>query len=165
MITIYLKRIGWFIGLVLLQALILNNVHIAGYATPFLYIYLIIKLPSSTSRNELLLWGFSIGLCIDVFSNTPGMNAAAGTFLAFLRPLFLRLFSPRDGSDDIIPSVKTIGMFSFVKYIVTCVLFHHAFLFLIESFSLFDAVNLLIRIGTSVVFTVLCIMSLEGFKK
>ena len=39
MIITYIHRIGWFIGLVLLQVLILNNVHIAGYATPFLYIW------------------------------------------------------------------------------------------------------------------------------
>ena len=42
MIINYLHKIGWFVGLVLLQVLILNNVHIAGYATPFLYIYLIL---------------------------------------------------------------------------------------------------------------------------
>lgn len=165
MIAIYLKRVGWFFGLILLQVLVLNNVHIAGYATPFLYIYLLLKLPSSTSRNELLLWGFSMGLVIDIFSNTPGMNAAAGVFIAFLRPLFLRLFSPRDSSDEIIPSIKTIGVFSFTKYVVTCVLFHHVFLLLVESFSLFDINNLLIRIGSSVVLTVLCIMGIEGFKK
>ena len=35
MIITYIHRIGWFIGLVLLQVLILNSVHIAGYATPF----------------------------------------------------------------------------------------------------------------------------------
>ena len=44
MIITYIHRIGWFIGLVLLQVLILNSVHIAGYATPFLYIYFILKL-------------------------------------------------------------------------------------------------------------------------
>ena len=43
MIITYIHRIGWFIGLVLLQVLILNSVHIAGYATPFLYIYFILK--------------------------------------------------------------------------------------------------------------------------
>ena len=30
MIINYLHKIGWFVGLVLLQVLILNNVHIAG---------------------------------------------------------------------------------------------------------------------------------------
>ena len=67
MIITYIHRIGWFIGLVLLQVLILNNVHIAGYATPFLYIYFILKFASGTSRNELMLWAFFFGLTIDIF--------------------------------------------------------------------------------------------------
>ena len=68
MIITYIHRIGWFVGLVLLQVLILNNVHIAGYATPFLYIYFILKFASGTSRNELMLWAFFFGLTIDIFS-------------------------------------------------------------------------------------------------
>lgn len=75
MIITYIHRIGWFVGLVLLQVLILNNVHIAGYATPFLYIYFILKFASGTSRNELMLWAFFFGLTIDIFADTPGMNA------------------------------------------------------------------------------------------
>jgi hypothetical protein len=56
MIINYIYRILWFVGLVLLQVLILNNIHLAGYATRFLYTYFFLKLPSSVSRNELLLW-------------------------------------------------------------------------------------------------------------
>lgn len=41
MIINYIHRVGWFVGLILLQVLILNNVHIAGVATPFLYVYFI----------------------------------------------------------------------------------------------------------------------------
>ena len=65
MIITYIHRIGWFVGLVLLQVLVLNNVHIAGYATPFLYIYFILKFSSGTSRNELMLWAFFFGLTGD----------------------------------------------------------------------------------------------------
>ncbi len=165
MIITYLKRIEWFVALALLQVLVLNNMHIAGYATPFLYIYLIIKMSSGVSRNELMLWGFSLGLTVDIFSNTPGMNAAAATFVAFLRPSVLRLFSPRDSSDEIVPAIKTLGVSSFIKYVVTCVLFHHTALLLIESFSFLDINTLLIEIGLSTLLTVLCIMAIEGFKK
>jgi hypothetical protein len=59
MMTSYIHRMGWFVGLVLLQVLILNNVHIAGYATPFLYVYFILKFASGTSRNDAL--GFLSG--------------------------------------------------------------------------------------------------------
>ena len=110
MIINYIHRIGWFVGLILLQVLILNNVHIAGVATPFLYVYFILKFNSGTSRNELMVWGFCMGLAIDIFSNTPGMNAAATVLLAFLRPLFLRLFTPRDTLDSIVPSLKSMGI-------------------------------------------------------
>ena len=110
MIITYIHRIGWFIGLVLLQVLILNNVHIAGYATPFLYIYFILKFASGTSRNELMLWAFFFGLTIDIFADTPGMNAAATVLLAFLRPSLLRLFTPRDNLDSIIPSFKSMDI-------------------------------------------------------
>lgn len=76
--------------LVLLQVLVLNYVHIGQYATPLFYIYFILKFHTDTGRKELMLWSFAIGLCIDIFSNTPGMNAAAAVLLAFCRPLLLR---------------------------------------------------------------------------
>lgn len=91
---IYLHKIGWFVGLVLLQVLILNNVHIAGYATPFLYIYLILKFNSEISRNTLMVWAFFLGLTVDIFSDTPGMNAAATVWLAFLRPTLCACLFP-----------------------------------------------------------------------
>ena len=40
----WLNKIGWAIGLILLQVLILNNIHIGEFATPFLYVYFVLKL-------------------------------------------------------------------------------------------------------------------------
>ena len=156
----YLHKIGWFVGLVLLQVLILNNVHIAGYATPFLYIYLILKFESETPRNALMLWAFFLGLTVDIFSDTPGMNAAATVALAFLRPTFLRLFVPRDTLENIVPSVKSMGIVPFLKYLI-----HHAILLTIEFFSFAHIGTLLLRIVASALLTVTCIMAIEGVKK
>jgi hypothetical protein len=55
MLQNYLYKLGWLVGLVLFQVLVLNHVHIIGYATPFLYIFLILKFESSVSRNALML--------------------------------------------------------------------------------------------------------------
>ena len=165
MIITYIHRIGWFIGLVLLQVLILNNVHIAGYATPFLYIYFILKFASGTSRNELMLWAFFFGLTIDVFADTPGMNAAATVLLAFLRPTFLRLFVPRDTLDTLVPAVRTMGISPFLKYLVASVLVHHGMLLTLEFFSFVHIGALLLRIVTSTLLTVACIMAVEGIRK
>ena len=165
MIINYLHKIGWFICLVLLQVLILNNVHIAGYATPFLYIYLILKFESDVSRNTLMLWAFFLGLTVDVFSDTPGMNAAATVLLAFLRPIFLRLFVPRDTLDTLIPAVRTMGIFPFLKYLVICVLVHLGMLLTLEFFSFAHIGTLLLRVVTSTLLTVTCIMAVEGIRK
>lgn len=165
MVTNYIHKFFWFSGLALLQVLILNNVHIGGYATPFLYIYFILKFESSVSRNELMLWGFLLGFVIDVFSNTPGMNTAAAVLLAFVRPLFLRLFAPRDGLENASPSFKSMGNSPFIKYLIACVFIHHMALLTIEFFSFTSASTLLLRMVFSTLLTVTCIMAVEGVKK
>ena len=161
----YVYKAGWFVGLVLLQVLVLNNIHIAGCATPFLYIYLILKFETGTSRNALLLWAFCLGLAVDIFSDTLGMNAAAVVLLAFLRPLFLRLFLPRDVQDSLVPSLQTMGTASFFKYAVACVLVHHSMLFALEFFSLAHIGLLLLRMVTSMALTLACVMAVEGIVK
>ncbi len=165
MAYVYIRRLAWFIGLVLLQVLVLNHVHVAGYATPFLYIYFILKLDTGVARNELMLWGFFLGLSVDIFSCTPGMNAAATVLLAFARPSVFRLFSSRDTFDDVEPGFMSIGIGSFIKYVVAGVLLHHTALLMIESFSFFDLPVLLLKIITSSLLTVLCILGIEGIRK
>ena len=165
MIINYLHKIGWFIGLVLLQVLILNNVHIAGYATPFLYIYLILKFESDVPRNALMLWAFFLGLAVDIFSDTPGMNAAATVLLAFLRPSLLRLFTPRDNPDSLIPSFKTMGISPFLKYTTASVFVHSLALLSIEFFSFTSIWLLLLRVLLCTILTVTCIIAIEGIKK
>lgn len=99
------------------------------------------------------------------FSDTPGMNAAATVLLAFLRPIFLRLFVPRDTLDTLIPAARTMGIFPFLKYLVVCVLVHHGMLLTLEFFSFAHIGTLLLRVVTSTLLTVTCIMAVEGIRK
>lgn len=164
MIIKYIHRILWLAGLVLLQVLVLNNVNIGGYATPFLYVYLMIKLDSETSRNSLLLWGFALGLLVDIFSDTPGINTSATVFLAFMRPSLLKLFVPRDVIENIIPSFKTIGITPFLKYLSISVVIHTALLLTVEYFSFVHLAELLLKIIFSSILTISCIMAMEGIR-
>ena len=112
-----------------------------------------------------MLWAFFLGLAIDVFSDTPGMNAAATVFLAFLRPVLLRLFTPRDTVESFVPAVRTMGISPFLKYLSFSVLVHHAVLLSIEFFSFAHLGTLLLRILSSSVLTVACVMAVEGIRK
>jgi rod shape-determining protein MreD len=91
----WLRYFFLFIVVVFLQVTIGNNIHLLGVAIPFLYIYFIIRLPLSLSVNWTFTLAFILGLVIDIFSNTPGMNALACTVVAFLRKPILNLYTPR----------------------------------------------------------------------
>ena len=165
MLITFLRRFGWFVLLVLVQALILNNISFFGYATPFLYVYLILVFDANMSRNSLLLWGFALGLAVDICSNTPGVNAAATTLLAFMRPMLLRLFTPRDSAEDFSPSILSMGINPFIRYLTFCLLFHQTALVLLLTFSLVQPHVIVLKIVSSIFLTGLCILGVEQIRK
>lgn len=157
-----LHRMEWFLGLVLLQVLVLNQMHIGGYATPFFYIYFILKFNSRVGRNELMLWAFTLGLTVDVFGNTPGMNAAVATCLAFFRNSMMQLVTLRDLDEGFRPGIKSLGFSSFFRYSLLSSALFCSLLLLIDTFSFFDLTVLVIKIVTSTLSTMLCIFCAES---
>ncbi|RRD58885.1 rod shape-determining protein MreD [Tannerella forsythia] len=152
-----------FIVFVALQVLVLNHIHLFHLVTPFLYLYIILKIPLSLTRAQVLWVAFLTGLTIDIFSNTLGMHAAACTLIGLIRNPLLRAMLDRDIVEDASPSYTSIGAVSFMKYTFGTVLIHHLTLFLIESVSLFDPLYLSLRIVSSVVLTSFCIFIVETF--
>ena len=156
-----LTRVAWFIGLVLVQVLLFNNISLFGLATPFVYVYFLLVLDRDIDHNMLMLIAFFLGLVIDIFSNTPGVNAGASVLIAFIRPGILRLFSPRGEYENFEPGIYTLGGGAFVRYAIILVLLHHATLFLLETFSLVNVGYLLLRILCSALLTMMLVMAIE----
>ena len=154
-------RIAWFIGLVLVQALLLNNICLFGLATPFIYIYFLLAMDRDVDHNALMIMAFLLGLAVDVFSNTLGVNAGASVLAAFMRPVLLRLFSPRDEYENFEPGIYTLGTWAFVRYATMVTLLHHTALFLLEDFSFLHLGYLSLRILCSTTLTVLLVMTIE----
>lgn len=142
--------------------LVLNHISFLGYATPFLYIYFIIKIPLGTNRSALLLWAFLLGFTVDIFCNTPGLNAAATVLLAFSRISIQRLFFEREDFEHFVPSLKNLGA-PFMKYAIMSTLIHHAALISLSCFSYLNPLVILLRILSSVILTSVLIYAIEGF--
>lgn len=155
------SRIAWFVALVLVQVLLLNNICLFGLATPFIYIYFLLVVDKDIDRNTLMLIAFFLGLSVDVFSNTPGVNAGASVLIAFMRPVLLRLFSPRDEYENFEPGIYTLGPWAFVRYAFVTALLHHTVLFLLEAFSFVNLGYLSLRILCSALLTVALVMTIE----
>lgn len=156
-----LNRIVWFIGLALVQVLFLNNICLFGLSTPFVYIYFLLTLDKDVDHNALMTMAFFLGLTIDIFSNTPGVNAGASVLIAFMRPVVLELFSPRGEYENFEPGIYTLGFWAFVRYVVVLVLIHHTALFLLETFSFANIEYLLLRILCSALLTVMLVIAIE----
>lgn len=156
-----LNRIAWFIGLSLVQILFLNSICLFGLSTPFVYIYFLLTLDKDTDHNSLMIMAFLLGLTIDIFSNTPGVNAGASVLIAFMRPRLVDLFSPRGEYENFEPGIYTLGIWAFVRYAVVMTLIHHTALFLLEAFSFANIEYLSLRILCSALLTTMLVMTIE----
>ncbi len=163
MIIRYLNYGVWLLVLVFLQVLILNNILLFEYATPFLYIYLLFFMDSSlVSKNQLMIWAFVLGLLVDIGANTLGMHTAATVFLAFTRPTLLKVFSqPNEDAEAIRPTIKNMTSGGYFKYILFGTLIHHTLLISIEYFKVTSLFTLSLRILFSTLLTTICIFAVE----
>ena len=164
MIRIYLRNILGFFTIILLQVLILDNIQMGGYLNPYFYIIFIILLPFEIPNWLLLCLSFLLGFSVDLFNGTPGMNAAASVFMAFMRPFTLKNFSPRDGYESgTFPRIHYYGIEWFTKYALFLVLSHHFFLFFIEAFRFSDILFTLARIILNTLLTTTIIVLSQFF--
>lgn len=150
-----------FIGLVLLQVLVINHVRLGGYVHPYIYLLFVMMLPIYMPGWQLLVLGFSTGLTIDLFTGTPGLHAGATTFLAFCRPAIIRLISGTQKFESIHePNLNQLDGVWFLRYTIACVFVHHFSLFFLESFSFHLFGQIMLRIVLSVPISVFLIMIL-----
>ena len=167
MTAAWVDKIKWFVILVLIQGVIIGQIQVSRYAVPLLYVVFILKLPSDTGHKKLLFYSFLIGLCVDIFGNTPGLNATASLWLAMARPLLLRWQTSRDASESFIPGIKSMRTAPYFRYVLPSVLLHSLILNTVDAFSLVKASEILFASLADTAVTVALIMIIEfvGRKK
>ncbi|MFS8617745.1 MAG: rod shape-determining protein MreD [Solitalea sp.] len=159
MIRLFILNIVRFFVLVLFQVLFLKNFSLYNLAIPWFYILFILLLPLQISNFLLFVLSFLLGLSVDMFSNSPGMHAAACTVLAFCRILLLRTITPRDGYEMAVePGIKDMGLRWFLIYSSVLVLVHHLILFNLEVFRLSEFLISSVKAISSAVFTIFLII-------
>ena len=109
-----------------------------------------------------MLWSFMLGLAVDIFGNTPGMNAAAATCLAFSRSSLLRLATLRSEDEGFVPGIKSLGVSSFSRYSLLASALFCTVLLLIDTFSFFHFGRLILKIIASTISTLIFIFCAES---
>ena len=164
-----LMNIIRFIVLVAVQVLLVNHIRLGGYVHPYIYLILVMLLPINIQGWKLLLWGFSIGMVIDLFMGTLGMHAGATTLMAFCRPAIIRIVSGSQKLETFKePNINQLGFPWFLRYTLCMVLVHNFTYFMLEGFSFHLVGQALLRILISVpvsTFLILVILYLFSREK
>lgn len=151
-----------FVLLVLIQVFLLKNTGYYNLATPHLYILFILLLPFETPNFVLFLLAFILGLTIDVFYDTLGLNAAACTVLALVRILFISVTVQKQGFDnEPEPRLGLMGFRWFMFYTTILTFFHHLVLISFEVFRFSGLPYILLRVFLSSAFTIFLILVAE----
>ena len=86
--------------MVAVQVMLLKQMGQAVSSTYFnvlLYPLFILFLPLQMAAPYLVLLGFAIGMCVDIFYASPGVHASAGAFSGFARTIIVGAFAPKGG--------------------------------------------------------------------
>jgi len=149
-----------FLFLLLVQTLILNNVYLFGYINPNIYILFVFLFPLKKERSNFLLISFLFGLCIDIFSNSGGINTAATVAIAYLRMPLLKLILNTQDIDYKLFKLNQESLPKIITFIGTLTLIHHFILFGLAYFSFNELSTVLYKtFTTSIVTILLCTLS------
>lgn len=152
-----------FVLLVITQSVIFNHIALFSVALAFVFIYFILRLPVTLDGSRVTALSFLIGLAVDIFSDTPGMNSLACTCIGGSRRTVLRLYVSRD--EDIngpLPSMRSMGPGVYAKYVLTMSLMFSLLIFFIESLSFFNPGLLITRVVASTLLTSVLILAIDS---
>lgn len=160
-----LRRLAMLVVLSLAQALVFNHIRLFGCAMPLLYVYFVIAIPRGYPRWATLLWSFTLGLTVDLLSNTPGAAAGALTFVGLLQPYLVELFLPREAAPNLKVSVAGMGRMKFLVLAAILTFIHCLAFYSLEMFSFVDWRLWALCVAGSVVLTLVLLMALESVRK
>jgi rod shape-determining protein MreD len=161
----FFKRLLLFLVLLLAQVLVLNHIHLFGCATPLLYVYFVISFQRGYPRWAILLYSFLLGLCLDIFSNTPGVATTSMTLLGFLQPYLIELFMQREDDENFQPAISTMGPAKFFYYSLLLTLVYCVVFFALETFSFFNWLQWVLSVVGSFVLSELLLFVVDGIRK
>lgn len=159
--NISLNNVIRFVGLLFLQVFILNHVNIFGHINPMVYITWVFLYPVRKTRGLFLILSFLLGISIDFFSDSGGVNAFAITFIAYFRLPILMAVLRKSDLDYAQFNLKTLTVNKIILFISILTIIHHFIIFSLEYFSFSEFLNIISSTILTSIFTIL--ISFLGF--
>lgn len=130
-----INQILFFVFLLFLQVLVLNNINFLGYINPYLYIAFVFLYPLKEKRFSFLFFSFMLGLLVDFFSDSGGIHAFSTLFISYIRLFFIKVYFRKLTVDYPFFNLKSESFGKVFNYIVTLTIIHHLIYFSFANFS------------------------------
>lgn len=124
-----------FVSLWFLQVFVFNNILFLGYINPYVYIAFVIFYPLKKERFLFLFLSFLLGLAIDFFSDSGGINAFSLLFVAYIRLFLVRVIFKKTEQDYLLFNLQQEPFGKIFNYVITLIVIHHFILFSLANFS------------------------------
>lgn len=129
-----------FIFFILLQVLIFNKFDLFGIYDPYVSVVFILIFPIKINRISFLIISFFFGLTLDFFTNSLGLNAAAFTIIAFLKPSIMNFVFGNFYDPHAVKMIKNYivesTIYQKILYVLIIIFIHHFVMFSLESFAI-----------------------------
>lgn len=160
-----LEYIIFFVAVVLLQALLFDNLMFSGLVVPLYYVVFVVLLPVKMERLWLLVLGTVLGVVMDISMGTAGLNTIATAAVAFVRPFVMNISMGKDVAHESIPYGGAISDGSFITYATMLIVAHNALFFGFESLGSHFFYTLGRIVASSAVTIGLTLISARLFRK
>ncbi|CAA0145901.1 Cell shape-determining protein MreD [Tenacibaculum maritimum] len=144
-----------FFFLLLLQVFILNNILFLGYINPYLYISFVFFYPLNQNRIPFLFLSFLLGLSVDLFADSGGVNAFSILFIAYIRLFFIKLIFNKTAVDFPLFNLRLEAFGKVFNYVVILTIIHHLILFTFINFSFHNFSGVIVNTIFSSIFTLI----------
>lgn len=150
-----LTDILFVVILIVLQIFVLNRIVILDKYSPVFYPVFILFYPFNRDKLQFLGISFLLGLGIDAFLGTWGINSFATVFIAYIRTLIFRTSSE---SNSEIFSFESLEWGQFLFFIFANIFIHQFLVQSIEFFKLSRILELFINIGVITIFSFIFVL-------
>lgn len=130
-------------ALIALQIFVLNKITFFGKYTPVLYPVFVMFYPFFRNKFQFLALSFLLGLGIDLFLNSGGINAFATTLIAYFRTLIFR--TSTETTTDFF-SFQSLQWTQFLFFILSSIFIHQILVQYIEFFKFSRIFEILLNV-------------------
>lgn len=118
---------------ILAQILLLSQIEVGGYLSPYLYPLVLVLAPANFNRLGLLAIAAALGLGVDLHEGSGGLHMMANSLLAYARPWILNGIVPRAAEEQLSFVPQDLGLGKWTTLVLLTLGIHHIWLFLWAS--------------------------------